>query len=70
MGAQVPVKSPCVYVCCLDDNDICIGCHRSGMEITEWGRADNERRREILALCESRARQQGVLMNIATQEGR
>lgn len=70
MGAeQQPVRSPCVYVCCLDDNDICTGCQRSGAEITEWGRATDERRREILRLCEHRAREQGVWMNIGTVEG-
>lgn len=64
MSAEVPVRSPCVHICCLDEQDICTGCQRSGAEITEWGRATNERRREILHLCESRAREQGVWMNI------
>ena len=29
-----PVASPCVHVCALDDEDICIGCQRSVAEIT------------------------------------
>ena len=69
MGIEPAVKSPCVFVCSLDDNDICIGCQRSGAEITEWGRFSNERRREILRQCEARARAQGVWMNIGTTEG-
>lgn len=69
MSGEPPVKSPCVYVCTLDDRDICIGCQRSGAEITEWGRVSNERRREILRLCEARAREQGLWMNIGTPEG-
>lgn len=48
------VPSPCVSVCALDENDICVGCYRSGQEITDWFMADNERKREILALCEQR----------------
>lgn len=68
MSAQLPVKSPCVFVCSLDDNDICIGCQRTGFEITEWGRASNERRREVLQLCESRARAQGVWMSVGTSD--
>lgn len=63
MDVEQAVKSPCVYVCCLDDQDICVGCQRSGAEITEWGRASNERRREILRSCENRAREQGVWMS-------
>ena len=68
MSAELPVKSPCVFVCSLDDNDICIGCQRTGAEITEWGRASNERRQAILRLCEARAREQGVLMNVGTPD--
>lgn len=64
MDVEQTVKSPCVYVCSLDDQDVCIGCQRSGAEITEWGRASNERRREILRSCEIRAREQGVWMSI------
>ena len=32
---QVP--SPCVSICALDDNDTCIGCFRTGEEISRWG---------------------------------
>lgn len=31
------VVSPCVSICALDDDDVCVGCHRTGAEITEWG---------------------------------
>lgn len=69
MDDTTPVRSPCVFVCSLGDDDICIGCHRSGAEITEWGRVSNERRRAILRQCETRARAQGVWMNVGTTEG-
>ena len=42
------VKSPCVAVCALDENDVCIGCYRTGQEITDWGEMDNEKKREVL----------------------
>lgn len=42
------VLSPCVGVCALDDDDVCIGCLRSGQEITQWGYLDNEGKRAIL----------------------
>jgi predicted Fe-S protein YdhL (DUF1289 family) len=29
--------SPCVSVCALDENDLCVGCLRSGDEISRWG---------------------------------
>ena len=54
---EKPVASPCISVCTLDENDICIGCFRSGREIGEWGALDNVRRREVLALAAERERE-------------
>lgn len=42
------VKSPCVAICALDENDVCIGCYRTGQEITDWGEMDNEKKRAVL----------------------
>lgn len=54
--AQRAVKSPCVEVCALNDQDVCIGCYRTANEIVEWFSAGNERKREILvAVAERRA---------------
>ncbi|NQZ54751.1 MAG: DUF1289 domain-containing protein [Piscirickettsiaceae bacterium] len=30
------IDSPCVRNCCLDTNDICLGCFRSIEEIMRW----------------------------------
>jgi len=57
-----PVPSPCVHVCALDDEDICIGCQRSVAEITRWSRMDNVERRQVLRLCHQRAETKGVLL--------
>ncbi len=42
------VPSPCVRTCCLDDDDICIGCGRSLEEIVGWNEADPAERRSIV----------------------
>ncbi len=42
------VKSPCIGVCRLNDQQVCTGCFRTLKEIGEWGRVDNERRRSIV----------------------
>ncbi|MBC7193516.1 DUF1289 domain-containing protein [Marinobacter sp.] len=43
------VSSPCVSICALDEQGICIGCHRTGDEILRWTRMSNEERRQVLA---------------------
>ena len=57
-----PVASPCVHVCALDDEDICIGCQRSVAEITRWSLMDNAERREVLVQCHERAKAKGILL--------
>lgn len=42
------VPSPCISICVLDDEDICLGCFRSAKEITDWFMETPERKREIL----------------------
>jgi uncharacterized protein len=49
------VPSPCVDICRLDDNGLCIGCRRTIGEISEWPRAGEARRREILRLLRLRS---------------
>jgi len=55
MNAAPPVaSSPCQKKCCLDDNDICLGCFRSLDEITRWVKANTEERLEIIIKAKSR----------------
>ncbi|NVL30544.1 DUF1289 domain-containing protein, partial [Pseudomonas syringae pv. actinidiae] len=35
---EKPVRSPCVSICALDEQDICTGCQRTVSEITQWSR--------------------------------
>ncbi|MBV7563698.1 DUF1289 domain-containing protein [Pseudomonas sp. sia0905] len=60
--AERPVASPCVHVCALDEQDICIGCQRNVDEITRWSRMENDERRQVLQLCHERARDKGILL--------
>lgn len=48
------LESPCVGKCCLDDQDICLGCLRSLDEIKEWGQASDARKEEILISIKQR----------------
>jgi predicted Fe-S protein YdhL (DUF1289 family) len=57
MRRQDRVQSPCVNICALDENDLCIGCHRSSDEIMSWPRLDNEERRRVLEKVAQREEQ-------------
>jgi len=45
---QAGAGSPCIRNCCLDENDICLGCFRSLTEICAWGEANDTDRQKIL----------------------
>lgn len=57
-----PVKSPCISVCALDEGDVCTGCQRTAVEITQWGRMSDEQRRDVLRLAHQRAVAQGLML--------
>lgn len=41
-------ESPCIRNCCLDDNDICMGCLRTVEEIMLWGGSGIVQKKKIL----------------------
>jgi uncharacterized protein len=48
------VPSPCVSICALDEDDVCVGCFRTGREISQWGMMAPDRQREVLRRCQVR----------------
>jgi len=49
--------NPCVRNCCLDGNDVCLGCFRTLEEILNWSRSSNVEKKDILAKCKQREAQ-------------
>lgn len=54
---EAVVKSPCISVCVLNENDICEGCYRSAAEITDWSILGNEKKKQVLSLTRQRFKQ-------------
>ena len=48
------IISPCVRNCCLNEQDICLGCFRSLEEIRQWNVSTEEIKEKVLKLCETR----------------
>ena len=49
-----PIASPCVRNCCLDENDVCLGCFRTIEEITQWTSLSIEEQKIVIANCDAR----------------
>lgn len=56
-GSPEVVQSPCVGVCVLDDDDICIGCLRTSDEICRWVDLDDKGKLAVLKKVELRSKQ-------------
>ena len=45
------VVSPCVRNCCLNDEEVCLGCYRHIDEIVSWRALSIEEQKQVLDNC-------------------
>ena len=62
MTRSAEPASPCVDICVLNDEDVCIGCYRSAQEITDWSQLDNAGRWRIIDKVRERRKNDGALL--------
>jgi predicted Fe-S protein YdhL (DUF1289 family) len=55
------IASPCCRNCCLNMQDVCMGCGRTYQEIIAWHSADDSGKAAILAAAALRLQQQTSL---------
>ena len=48
------IENPCVRNCCLDGDDVCMGCFRTLDEILVWAASNDTQRQKILKLADQR----------------
>jgi predicted Fe-S protein YdhL (DUF1289 family) len=59
-NSDVPIASPCISVCRIDDaTALCVGCLRTLDEIAAWGTLDNAARRRVWHSIEQRRAELG-----------
>jgi predicted Fe-S protein YdhL (DUF1289 family) len=56
-ASQSDINSPCVRNCCLNEEDICLGCFRHLNEITGWAAMTDSEKQQVLTNCELRSKQ-------------
>lgn len=57
MRNQSAVNSPCVSKCVLNEDDICEGCYRSAIEITDWVMYSDEEKLAVIKECSARLKE-------------
>ncbi len=51
---QNNITSPCIGICAVNEDNICLGCYRNLDEISDWLNFDDTKRAEILTHCYER----------------
>ncbi len=65
LPASEPLASPCVRNCCLDDDNVCMGCGRALEEIVSWGTASDADKTAILERSRERLRARAARLGAA-----
>jgi predicted Fe-S protein YdhL (DUF1289 family) len=50
------IESPCISICALDDDNVCVGCYRTLDEIAIWNQASNDEKKIILIASHERSK--------------
>lgn len=66
MNTAKEPQSPCVSICALDRDDICVGCLRSGTEIARWGQMTTSEKRSVLKKVAQREADSSLTFNLRT----
>jgi predicted Fe-S protein YdhL (DUF1289 family) len=60
--------SPCVNICRLDDQRICVGCLRSVEEIAAWSRMSEAEKAAVMAALSARRPKPETLCEVTSNE--
>ncbi|MCJ8299755.1 MAG: DUF1289 domain-containing protein [Pseudomonadales bacterium] len=59
VNASQAIGSPCIRNCCLNDQDVCLGCFRTIEEICAWSAMDSASRQQVLNTAKERRKHAG-----------
>lgn len=54
MAATIP--SPCVSICSMNRDELCIGCYRTSREIREWLLMEDDERLDVIEKAHERSK--------------
>ncbi len=52
---MLDIKRPCVKKCCLNEEDICVGCFRSLDDMRKWHKSTDDAKLEMLKVANERS---------------
>jgi len=68
INSPISIESPCVRNCCLDDDDVCMGCFRTLDEIKDWASSSEQQKLNVLESCLRRKQIKQQRRNISPEQ--
>jgi hypothetical protein len=57
------VESPCIRNCCLNHQEVCLGCFRTLHEITQWTYLDTSEKQAVIECASARKKEHDEKFN-------
>ena len=51
------INKPCIRQCCLNEEDICLGCFRTFDDMLQWNKSSSEEKTKMLKMAEERKKE-------------
>lgn len=48
------INKPCIRRCCLNEEDVCLGCFRTFDDMLQWNKANSAEKTKMLEMAEQR----------------
>ena len=48
------INKPCIRRCCLNEEDVCLGCFRTFDDMLQWNKANSTEKTKMLQMAEQR----------------
>lgn len=54
---MIDIDKPCIKKCCLNEDDVCLGCFRTFDDMVQWNKSNIEEKTQMLKMAKERKRE-------------
>lgn len=54
------INKPCIRQCCLNEEDVCLGCFRTFDDMLQWNKSSSEEKMKMLEMAKERKKEHSL----------
>ncbi len=54
------INKPCIRQCCLNEEDVCLGCFRTFDDMLQWNKSSSEEKMKMLKMAKERKKEHSL----------